>query len=157
MKIIGRNRIEAIDWVQDRLGPSTPRNVAEDTLGILLREGYVEDEIDELVLIEDIDQAELRDKARNTVVRSDMRRMRNSSAIRGPMRRGGPSAMKGRRMERPRHRHATDTHSDGEFARRDRQRRRSVPMQQLVDDTMADADAETGPITPTPTTPKKRK
>lgn len=156
MKIIGKNRFEAIDWVQDRLGPNTPRNVAEDTLGVLLREGYVEDDIDELVLIEEIEQTELRDKARDTMVRNDLKRMRTSSVIRGPHRRGGPSTMKnGRRFERGERRHTT--HTDGEFAHRDRSRHRTVHMQQLVDDTQGDADAVAEPIIPTPSPPKRRK
>lgn len=73
---IGTNRIEAINWVQDHLGPVTPRNIAEDTFKALIHEGLIETALDEVVLIEDIDQDGLRRRARNTMITKDHRGIR---------------------------------------------------------------------------------
>ncbi|RYD61015.1 MAG: hypothetical protein EOP83_18040 [Verrucomicrobiaceae bacterium] len=73
---IGTSKWEAINWVQDHLGPATPRNVAEDTLTALLREGLIETDVDEVVLLEEIDQDGLRRRARNTMISKDHRNIR---------------------------------------------------------------------------------
>lgn len=76
---IGTSKWEAINWVQDHLGPATPRNVAEDTLSALLHEGLIETAMDEVMLVEDIDQDGLRRRARNTMVKKDMRRIQRTA------------------------------------------------------------------------------
>lgn len=68
MLFMGRNRAEAIDWVQESLGPVTPRNIAEDTFRSLVNEGVVEIELDAITLLEEMDEDELRTRARNTIV-----------------------------------------------------------------------------------------
>jgi hypothetical protein len=72
---IGINKWEAINWVQDHLGPATPRNIAEDTLKALVKEGLIETAVDEVMLIEDLDQDGLRRRARNTMITKDHRRI----------------------------------------------------------------------------------
>jgi hypothetical protein len=67
---IGKNKREAIDWIQDALGPVTPRNIAEDTVNALVAEGLIESEIDEVVLLENLNQDDLRRRARNTIVKN---------------------------------------------------------------------------------------
>jgi hypothetical protein len=76
---IGTSKWEAINWVQDHLGPATPRNIAEDTLKALLHEGLIETSIDQVMLIEDIDQDGLRRRARNTMIKKDMRRIQRTA------------------------------------------------------------------------------
>lgn len=74
---IGTNKFEGIDWVQERLGPVTPRNIAEDTYNALLREGLIEwdSRTYDLFLVEDLDQDELRRRARNGMIVKDQRRI----------------------------------------------------------------------------------
>ncbi|RYD49911.1 MAG: hypothetical protein EOP83_24625 [Verrucomicrobiaceae bacterium] len=73
MKIIGKNRWEAMNWVQDHLGPVTPRNVAEDTFRTLLGEGLIEEDPGEIVLLEDLEQDDLRKRARNSMEKKSLR------------------------------------------------------------------------------------
>jgi hypothetical protein len=68
MLFIGKNHAEAIDWVQDTLGPVTPRNIAEDTYRVLCAEGVIDVDLDCIIISEDLDTEDLRRRARNTVV-----------------------------------------------------------------------------------------
>lgn len=67
MIYIGKNRAEAIDAIQDMLGPNMPRNIAEDTYTALVTEGKVDVDLDCILLAEDVDENGLHRRARNTV------------------------------------------------------------------------------------------
>jgi hypothetical protein len=99
MLFMGKTRAEAIDWVQETLGPVTPRNIAEDTFTGLIAEGVVAFDEVGLILTEDMDEEELRMRARNSIIRGA-----NQQA--GRRRAGGPT-----KHNRAHHRHNRVTDS----------------------------------------------
>lgn len=88
--IIGHTKREAIDWVQERLGPYTPRPVAEDTLTGLLERKLVH--IDEGVILmeEPVEEERMRgvakamlDKRMSMSTKSKGRRRSSISQVNG--------------------------------------------------------------------------
>jgi hypothetical protein len=77
MKVIGTNRREGIDWIQDKLGPMCPRTTAEATFLGLVKEGQIVGCKNALILTEDVGQEDLRltaDKEVKKRMRSKVRK-----------------------------------------------------------------------------------
>jgi hypothetical protein len=67
VQIIGTNRREGIDWVQDKLGPMCPRTTAETTFLGLLKEGQIIGCKSAFILAEDMGDDDLRNIATDEV------------------------------------------------------------------------------------------
>lgn len=67
MQVIGTNRREGIDWVQDKLGPMCPRTTAEAAFFGLIKEGQIVGCKTAFILAETMDEDELRDVATDQV------------------------------------------------------------------------------------------
>lgn len=141
---IGTSKFEGIDWVQDHLGPVTPRNVAEDTYNSLISEGLIEWDPStyEFVLVEDLNQDELRRRARNTMVTRDHRRI----ARKGPR---SPRSM----HQRPQHRLIHEHFTHHEHHHHDHQQHKMKQYQALPPDDMDSISTDNTPSK----RPKKKK
>jgi hypothetical protein len=62
--IIGHSKREAIDWVQEKLGPYTPRPVAEDTLTGLIERKLVRVDEGMILLEEPVEEERMRSVAK---------------------------------------------------------------------------------------------
>lgn len=111
MLYIGKNRAEAIDAIQDMLGPQTPRNIAEDTYVALVAEGKVDVDFECILLAEEIEGENLHRRARNTMVMTAQK----TGAMRRLARRANPHAHHSRFS----HNRFTDNTPDGTGKRRD--------------------------------------
>jgi hypothetical protein len=73
VKLLGENRREAINRLQETLGPVTPRPLAEQTFAIMVKDGRIVEDNGSFLIEEDVTAADMRKTATAHVIRSGER------------------------------------------------------------------------------------
>ena len=82
MIILGENRREAINRVQERLGSVTPRTVAEQTFRTLVKKGIITETANGFMISEDVTDQNMRDQATADIHTAADKRAQSTSNLR---------------------------------------------------------------------------